>query len=67
MDSITPAKLIACAERETKRRKLVYPRYISKGKMSLQKAKQETECMQRIVEGLKELESEHSRKLKLFA
>jgi hypothetical protein len=67
MDSSTLAKLIACAERETKRRKLVYPRYISKGNMSLQKAKQETECMERIAEVLKELESERSRKLKSVA
>jgi hypothetical protein len=67
MDSITLAKLIACAERETKRREMVYPRYMSKGKMSLQKAKQETECMRRIGEVLKGMESEHSRKLKSVA
>ena len=67
MDSSTLAKLIACAERETKRRKLVYPRHISKGNMSLQKSKQEIQCMERIVSILKGMGAEHSRKSKLSA
>jgi hypothetical protein len=67
MDSITLAKLIACAESELKKRELVYPRKMACGKMSLQKAKHEIDCMRRIVELLKGMESAHSRKLRSFA
>jgi hypothetical protein len=67
MDSTTLAKLIACPESELKKRELVYPRKLARGKMSLAKCRHEIACMQRIVEVLKGLESEHSRKLKLFA
>jgi hypothetical protein len=66
MRRITISMLVKCAERELGLRETVYPRRVA-GKMSLQKAKHETECMRRIVEILKEMEAEHSRKLKLFA
>jgi hypothetical protein len=67
MDRITISMLVKCAERELGLRQTVYPRKMAGGKLSLQKAKHETECMRRIVELLKEMEAGHSRKLKLFA
>jgi hypothetical protein len=67
MSSITITRLIECAERETKRRKMVYPRSIAKGKMSLTKSEDEIRCMERIVELLKTIQSEPVRKLKSFA
>ena len=67
MSGITLSMLVKCAERELGLRQTVYPRKMAGGKMSLQKARQEIECMRRIVDLLKEMEAEHSRKLKLSA
>jgi hypothetical protein len=65
MDRVTIAMLVKCAENELGKREVVYPRKIAGGKMSLQKAKQEIQCMQQIVAILKALEAEHARKLGL--
>jgi hypothetical protein len=67
MSSLTISELVKSAESELKKRELVYPRKMARGKMSLAKCRHEIACMQRIVEILKELESEHARKLRLFA
>ena len=67
MSSITLSMLVKCAERELGLRQTVYPRKMAGDKMSLQKARHEIECMRRILDVLKEMEAEHSRKLKLFA
>jgi hypothetical protein len=64
MSRITVSMLVKCAERELGIRQTVYPRRVATGKMSLQKASQEIECMRRIAETLKGMEPEHSRKLK---
>lgn len=58
--------LVKCAERELGLRQMVYPRKVATGKMSLVKARHKIECM-RIIEILKGMEIEHSRKLKLSA
>src|SRR6516165_10101280 len=62
MDRITFSMLVKCAERELGPRQTVYPRRVAGGKMSLQKVRDEIECMRRIVEILKEMETERSRK-----
>jgi hypothetical protein len=67
MSSITIAELVKSAESELKKRELVYPRKMARGKMSLQKARHEIECMRQITEILKEMEAEHARRLKLLA
>lgn len=48
-DIITAADKLACAERELKMRKNVYPRWIAKGNMSEGKAAHEIACMESIV------------------
>jgi hypothetical protein len=67
MDRITISMLVKCAERELRLRQTTYPHRIAIGHMSLQKARQEMECMRRIVDILKEMEAEHARKLGLSA
>jgi hypothetical protein len=67
MSGIAISTLVKCAERELGLRQTVYPRKMAGDKMSLQKARHEIECMRRILDVLKEMEAEHSRKLKLFA
>jgi hypothetical protein len=62
-----PPLLVKCAERELGLRQMVYPRKVATRKMSLVKARHEIKCMQRTIEILKEMEIEHSRKLKLSA
>lgn len=48
-DIITNADKLACAEREVKMRKRVYPRWIEAGKLSLGKAEHEIAAMEAIV------------------
>ena len=48
-DTITAADKLACAERELKMRKSVYPRWIENGKLSLGKATHEIAAMEAIV------------------
>ena len=67
IDRITISMLVKCAERELGLRELVYPRKLAGGKMSVAQVRHEPECMRRIVEILKEMETEHARKLKLSA
>lgn len=46
---------LACAERELKMRQRVYPRWCDQGKMTREKATQETDAMAAIVETLRPL------------
>ncbi len=48
-DIITAAEKLACAERELKMRKHVYPRWVDQYKMSAGKAAHEIACMEAIV------------------
>lgn len=48
-DIITNADKLACAERELKMRKKVYPRWTENGKMSAGKAAHEIAAMEAIV------------------
>jgi hypothetical protein len=48
-DIITSADKLACAERELKMRKHVYPRWIEAGKISAGKAAHEIAAMEAIV------------------
>jgi hypothetical protein len=47
--------LIKCAIREAGMRKRVYPKWVSDGRMTQDKADWETECMEAIVQKLKEI------------
>lgn len=48
-DIITTADKLACAQRELKMRKQVYPRFIDSGRMSAGKAAHEIAAMEGIV------------------
>lgn len=48
-DIITAADKLACAERELKMRKSVYPRWVENGKLSAGKAAHEIAAMEAIV------------------
>lgn len=52
---ITAADKLACAEREVKFRKRVYPRFIDDGRLSAGKAAHEIAAMEAIVEDYKRL------------
>ena len=45
MSDFTSEELLACAERESRLRELVYPRLVEKGSMSADKAKTEVLMM----------------------
>lgn len=45
----TNTEKLACVERELKLRKSVYPRWVGKGKMTIEQARREIELMQGIV------------------
>jgi hypothetical protein len=47
---ITREDKIACIKREIEMRHKVYPRWISSGKMTMEKASREIEVMQQILE-----------------
>jgi hypothetical protein len=47
-DIITTADKLACAERELKMRKRVYPRWVEEGRMSLGKSEHEIAAMEAI-------------------
>lgn len=48
-DTITAADKLACAERELKMRRRVYPRWVHDDRMSAGKAEHEIACMEAIV------------------
>lgn len=54
----TIAQLIVCAQRELGLRDHVYPRLITSGKMTREKAEQEKAMMRAIIEELQERERE---------
>jgi len=54
-DVITTADKLACAERELKMRKRVYPRWQEQDKMSAGKAAHEIACMEAIAEDYRAL------------
>lgn len=54
-DVITAADMLACAEREVKMRKRVYPRWVEDGRMSEGTAAHQLACMEEIVKTLRPL------------
>jgi hypothetical protein len=54
-DVITAADKLACAERELKMRKRVYPRFFADGRMSAGKMAHEIACMESIVSDYRKL------------
>ena len=55
----------ACARRELGKRRFVYPRLISAGKMSQAEAEKETACMEAILVTLTNLTIEENKRLDL--
>ncbi len=51
----TAAEMLACAERETKLRKRVYPNRVETGRMSKEQAAHEIACMQAIADYFRQL------------
>ena len=54
-DVITAADMLACAEREVKMRKRVYPRWVEDGRMSEGAAAHQIATMEEIVKTLRPL------------
>lgn len=52
---ITTVDMLACALRELKMRKKVYPRLVKAHTMTVEDAVWERECMKRIVQGLEKM------------